>query len=144
MIKQFTSQDLPNCVQLFIKTFNCPPWNDQWTKELAERYLLEIIDRKRFVGFLLYEGTELVGASFGCLKSWWSNDELLIEEFFISPDHQHQGFGQKLIKEIIRYTEENDIPSIILLTNKEKPAFDFYKKNNFEYVENFVLMYRGR
>jgi hypothetical protein len=73
---------------VFLETYNRPPWNDNWTREKALGYLQEYADNKRFVGFTLLEGGEIIGAIFCHENTWWTTTSCLWNEFFISPDHQ--------------------------------------------------------
>jgi (aminoalkyl)phosphonate N-acetyltransferase len=43
-----------------------------------------------------------------------------IQEFFIDKNHRGKGVGRKLIDEIIQYSEQNDLKSIEVTTNKKR------------------------
>lgn len=43
-----------------------------------------------------------------------------IQEFFIAKNHRGKGVGRKLIDEIIRYSEQNNLKSIEVTTNKKR------------------------
>lgn len=43
-----------------------------------------------------------------------------IQEFFIAKNHRLKGIGRKLVDEIIRYSEQNNIKSIEVATNKKR------------------------
>jgi hypothetical protein len=43
-----------------------------------------------FIGYVITESGMLLGALFARRKTWWTNDEIFIDELFIKPDHQRQ------------------------------------------------------
>lgn len=141
MIEPFKINDLQKCIEVFIKTYNQSPWNNIWTSEIAEIYLQELISFNRFVGFTLSENNEIIGAAFCREKTWWNNEELYIEEFFVSPDFQRKGYGIALLKSIQNYAKGKGLNTICLLTDRNKPAFDFYRKNELKKLDQIVFMY---
>lgn len=104
-------------------------------------YLTELLESSRFVGFVIYEGEELVAAMFSHAKTWWIDDQLMIDELFVSAEAQGKGYGQTLINAAIEYTKNNNIGSITLMTHKYMPAVSFYEKNKFIKAEQYVLMF---
>jgi len=130
------------CVQAFMKAYNGAPWNSHWTSETADRYLKEIAANPRFVGFVVIEGGEVAGAAFCREKTWWTNDELYVEEFFLSPEHQRKGFGKALLAHIEDYIRQRGLAGFTLLTDRFMPSVDFYEKNGFAKGEHVVFMYK--
>ncbi|MCL1862259.1 MAG: GNAT family N-acetyltransferase [Defluviitaleaceae bacterium] len=143
MIKKFKPEDLKACCDLYIKTFNAPPWNDSWTQEAALRCLGDLTERKRFFGYTLWSGDKLVGAVFAYTKTFYTGDEVYVDELFISPDHQRKGYGTALMAEIEKYATENSITCITLLTAIHHPAYDFYKNHGYETSKSMAFMYKG-
>nr|WP_294788275.1 GNAT family N-acetyltransferase [uncultured Flavobacterium sp.] len=43
-----------------------------------------------------------------------------IQEFFIDKNHRGKGVGRKLVEEILKYAEENNVKSIEVTTNKKR------------------------
>jgi aminoglycoside 6'-N-acetyltransferase I len=93
-----TTENLDDCIVVFLKSYNQPPWNYHWTYEKAKQYLSEYLECKQFIGFALYDQNQAVGAIFGHKKTWWTNQQLMIDEFFISPEMQRMGYGKKLLE----------------------------------------------
>jgi aminoglycoside 6'-N-acetyltransferase I len=141
-IRPLTPGDIGGCAALYMKAYNRAPWNYNFTVEKAERYLGEYAERKRFVGFVLCEGDEIAGAMLGHSKTWWTNDLLYIDEFFISPDRQRMGYGKALIEHSEEYARENGLEVITLMTNKYMPAYKFYENNDFLDAEHFVILFK--
>ena len=140
-IKELTKEDIENCANLITQAYNGSPWNYQWTVPKASLYLNELFNSSRFVGFVIYEGEELVAAMFSHVKTWWINDLLMIDELFVSPLKQGKGYGQAMMNSAIEYSKGNNLGSITLITHKYMPAVSFYEKNKFLQAEQYVLMF---
>ena len=67
---------------------------------------------------------------------------LYIDEFFISPDHQNKGYGKALLEHIEQYSKERELSGITLLTSRNVPASEFYKKNGFQELEHIAFMFK--
>ena len=141
-IKPFSMNDLQKCCELFIRTFNGEPWYEHWTTETAYARLLEVAENKRFFGYTLWDNKELTGAILCYLKTFHNGPEMFIEEMLISPDYQRKGYGMLLMDEVEKYAAENEIKNITLLTGKNKPSFDFFKKCGYEHLEFLALMHK--
>ncbi|MGB4400871.1 MAG: GNAT family N-acetyltransferase [Daejeonella sp.] len=140
-VQELKKEDLENCANLIIKAYNGRPWNYQWTFSKAMLYLTELFESSRFVGFVIYERGELVGAMFAHVKTWWIDDQLMIDELFVSAQEQGKGYGQTLMNSTKEYANNNNIGSITLMTQKYMPALSFYEKNSFFKAEQYVLMF---
>ena len=46
---------------------------------------------KKFVGYVLEVGSEIIGGVFAHEKVWWNNSEIFVEEMFIKPELQRRG-----------------------------------------------------
>ena len=79
---------------LLMESYNVEPWGYNWTFGQAVEYLNEYFDRKRFVGFVLCEDDDIVGAMFGHSKTWWTDDLLYIDELFVSPQRAKAGLWE--------------------------------------------------
>lgn len=140
-VQELKKEDLENCANLIIQAYNGRPWNYQWTFSKASLYLNELVASSRFVGFVIYEGEELVGAMFSHVKTWWINDQLMIDELFVAAQDQGKGYGQALMNAAKDFAANNNIGSITLMTQKYMPAISFYEKNGFLKAEQYVLMF---
>ncbi len=134
MVRPFKKTDLKSCVNLLIDVYYNDPWNNKWNEKTGTRYLDEISDLKRFVGFVFEDDKtgEIIGAVFANEQVWWSGDELYIYELFVSNKHHKEGIGKSLISALEKHIEEKGIECITLLTNNKTPAPNFYKHLGFE------------
>ena len=142
VIKKFCANDLQSCCDLYIKTFNAPPWNDMWTDEAALQCLSDLAERKRFLGYTIWDKNELVGAVFAYTKTFYKGDEIYVDELFVSPDHQRKGYGLQLMQTLEKYAQTNNITCITLLTSLHHPSYDFYEKQGYTCSKNMVFMYK--
>ena len=142
MIKPFLICDFDKCCELFIRVFNEPPWNDNWTIETASKRLKEFVDNKRFLGYTLWEDDVLLGAVFCQMKTHFSGDEIFVEELFVSQDYQGKGHGKTLMNAVEKYARENAFVSITLITSVGSSAFKFYENLDYKHLDFLAYMHR--
>lgn len=142
MIREFHPDDIQACVDLLIEAYNDDPWNCHWTTETATRYLNEYVSSENFVGFVICENTTVAGAMFAHRKTWWTKDELFVDELYIAPRCQRQGYGAKLLAHAEAYASAKDLTGLTLLTNRYMPAVAFYTKHEYVQAEHVVFMYK--
>lgn len=53
--RTFTAADIPLVAELYVASFNAPPWNDAWTVETASRRLSQMLQRDSAYGLLAYD-----------------------------------------------------------------------------------------
>jgi len=129
------------CATAVIKHYNNDDFGCNFTHERARLYLNEIINKPRFIGFLLLDKEVLVGFALCHLKTWDTTDELAIDEFIISEHYQEKGLGTRLLDFISTYSEELNLSGITTFTNVI-PLSDFYRKNDF--IEHDIsFLYKG-
>ena len=142
MIREFHPDDLPTCADLLIEAYNHEPWNYHWTRETATRYLNEFVTSENFIGFVLCEDTIIVGAMFAHRKTWWTKDELFVDEVYIAPQCQRQGYGAKLLYHAEGFAKVEGLAGLTLLTDRNMPAVAFYAKHGYLQAEHVVFMYK--
>ena len=130
-IRELLPPDINVCVVLLIAAYNPPPWNDHWTEETGKRYLSDFLASPNFIGYVIIESDEIVGALFAHRKTWWTNDEIFVDELFIRPDRQRHGYGKMLMDRVEVLSKELRLGGVTLLTNKYHPARLFYEKNGY-------------
>ena len=141
-IAYYEAEYLEECAELLQKVYNNEQWGCHWSEIKSKKYIAELSQIPRFVGFLLLnDEEELIGAALCHERTWWYKDELFIDEFFIDPDSQQRGYGSKLLKYMTKYSKEQKLAGLTLMTNNLIVA-DFYHKNKFHYHEIY-FMYKG-
>jgi aminoglycoside 6'-N-acetyltransferase I len=125
-----------------MSVYNNEIWQNFWSFEKAKEYLKDITEFKKFIGFTLLVDNSIKGAILGREKTWWNNNEIFIEEMFVSPELQRQGYGTALLNAVECYIKEKGLAGFTLLTNRYTPAPNFYRKNGFCDGEHVLFMYK--
>lgn len=142
-IQPITKANIEACAKTFIQSYNQPPWNYQWTLESAIKYLNEYALSAQFVGFALYDNEDIAGAVLAHSKTWWTSNQLFIDELFVSPNFQKMGCGKRLMDCAEQYALEHELKTITLMTHKFMPAMSFYSKNDFIHAQPFVILFKA-
>ena len=141
-IVPITLENIDECVSVYLKAYNCPPWNYHWTFDKARGYLLEYMGCEVFVGFALYVDDSIAAAVFAHSKTWWTNKQLMINEFFVAQEMQRMGYGKKLLVHCDEYAAGQNIGAVVLMTNKYMPSYKFYDKEGYTMTEQYVFMFK--
>lgn len=142
-IDKQSSKDLELTTELFFAVFTAAPWFDKW-KDLAQakKYIHSIFSHETFSGFLFYHEEKPVGFSIGFINPWYSGDEYYLREFGIIPSEQNKGYGKLFVKQIEEILSKRSCAGIILLTERSKNAFEFYKRIDFQVNDGVRLLYK--
>lgn len=142
MIRKYVDSDLAACAEIMMKVYNNEMWQCRWSPETAESYLQDYTGCNKFVGYTLLIDGAIKGAIFCHEKVWWNNSEIFIDEMFVSPEFQRQGYGTELLNAVEQYISEHKLAGFTLSTNRFSPAPDFYRKNGFSDAEHVLFMYK--
>ena len=110
-------------------------------QSLEKKDSISLESQANFCLKLINDDEELIGAALCHERTWWYKDELFIDEFFIDPECQQKGYGSKLLKYMTKYSKEQKLSGLTLMTNNLIVA-DFYHKNKFHDHEIY-FMYKG-
>lgn len=142
MIKKLEQNDLQACAEIMMSVYNNEHWQCHWTLNTAMSYLQDYFDCKKFVGFTLWIDGTIQGAILCHEKIWWNSNEVFVDEMFISPKVQRQGYGTALLDAVENYVREHQLAGFTLSTNRYTPAPNFYRKNGFSDAEHVLFMYK--
>jgi aminoglycoside 6'-N-acetyltransferase I len=142
VVKHFENGDIAQCAKIMQAVYNNEMWQCYWDDDTAGAYLRDIVEHKKFVGFVLCENNEVIGAILCREKVWWNNSELYIEELFVLPRFQRRGYGQQLLRAAEEYVQKKQLAGITLSTNRYTFAPTFYRKNGFVDGEHVLFMYQ--
>lgn len=140
MIRKMEASDIPDCADILCIVYNNELWQCRWDIGTATRYLTDFYRAEKFAGFVLEHDGRIAAAMFCREKVWWNNSELVIEEMFVRPECQRQGFGTALLQKAEEYVIDKDLAGITLATNRYAPAPAFYRKNGFAEYEHVLYM----
>ena len=140
-IKELTIEKIDIIKSFFKDIFTREPWNDDWSdNEQLHQYITDIIGNRNSLAFGLFEGEQLLGLALGNIIHWYTGTEFFVEEFCVKTEMQGQGLGTEFLRLLEVELRVRDIKTIFLMTGKEMPAFEFYRKNGFEEIINHVSL----
>jgi aminoglycoside 6'-N-acetyltransferase I len=141
-IEAIKLEHLDECADLLVATFNAKPWNDQWTLDTAKQELTWTMGVPGFVGLVsLDEG--VVAFATGYREPDDVREVFYLKTFCVKPDAQGTGVGSRLIRSLKQQLGKSGVNTIYLITRKETPAEEFYKKNGYRVsVEDIVMTFK--
>ena len=142
MIRKIDKNDIPACAEILCAVYNNEMWQCRWTVVTAAAYLEDYFCANKFVGYVIEENGNVIGALFAHEKIWWNNSELFIDEMFILPQRQRSGYGSMLISAAEEHVKRHKLAGLTLCTNKYAPAPSFYRKNGFSDNECIMFMFK--
>ena len=139
-LKRLSINDKEAIKELFTGVFTGEPWNDDWSdSKQLDCYIDDLCGQSySLLTYGLFEGGELIGLSMGYIKHWYTGTEYIIDELCIKTDRQGTGAGTFFLTEIEKAIKEMGLKQIFLLTDRDMPAYNFYKKNGYVEVSNLV------
>ena len=139
ILKQLSIDDKEAIKDLFISVFTDEPWNDDWSdSKQLDQYIEDLCGQGYSLAFGLYDDGELIGLSMGYIKHWYTGTEYIINELCIKTDRQGSGAGSFFLTQIEKAIKEMGLKQIFLLTDRDVPAYHFYKKNGYAEVSSLV------
>lgn len=124
--------DIEIIKELFLSVFTQEPWNDDWSDEdQLTRYLLDIIDNHNSLSLGYYNEDGLIAIALGHIKHWYEGTEYCIDELCVKTELQKQGVGASFLSDLEECLLRQDIKHLFLLTDRDVPAYSFYKKHGF-------------
>ena len=119
-------------------------WNDDWSnEEQLNGYIMDLIGNVNSLTLGYFMDDEMVGLSMGHIRHWYTGTEYYIDEFCICRGKQGIGIGTKFLKDVEQYIMNNGMTHIFLQTERNVPAYHFYKKNGFFELGEHVSFAKG-
>lgn len=117
---------------IFFDIYYNPPFSYTWLKRSeVERYFDDLVKTPNFLGYVIDENNKIIGGCFGVINDYFKNIKYKINEIFIARECQGFGYGSNALRQIEALVYEKNAVIIELSTDREVPAFNFYKKNGF-------------
>ena len=130
MITRLTDELLPACVDLYVETFNAPPWSESWSSADAQQRLGDFLATPRSTGICdIHPERGLIAFALGHRERSSDGDHFLLQEMCVRPDIQRQGHGTELLQGLGKLLPE--VAHWYLLTAHNSDAASFYQKNGF-------------
>ena len=128
---------------LFRSVFTQPPWNDDWSnEEQLDQYLMDLMGARTPLVLGLVEDGELIGVSLGSIRHWYEGTEYIIDELCIKTELQGRGYGSQLLSLIEEHLRGRGLHTIYLTTDRDVPAFEFYRSRGFREVPSDVALFK--
>lgn len=143
MIREFRPTDAEPCARLIVEAFTVPPWRERWTVRTARALVDHIAGCPGFVGVVASDGTSLVGGALGVVIPLDLAPTYRLDEMFVRPARQRQGYGKALLDGLLLGLGERGIRTIHLVTARGTPAELFYRDAGFTVVEDRMVMLRA-
>ncbi len=141
ILKRITEDEIETSSNLYYEVFTSPDWKFYWlTKEKAYNYFMDMFNTPNFIGFVLIDNDEVIGACFGVSNPHFINKQYEIKEIFIKHSLQNQGIGNIFLEQVETELASQQIQLITLYTQKTVPAFNFYKKRDYITLKDTVHM----
>ena len=64
VIRKMEKSDITACADILCSVYNNEIWQCRWDRETAVEYLMDFFTMKKFVGYVLTEGDEILGGIF--------------------------------------------------------------------------------
>jgi aminoglycoside 6'-N-acetyltransferase I len=131
----------PLLAKHYVETYNAPPWNDQWTVELALEKFDEMMDCRGSFGLVCYDDDDnFSGVILGNPELYFNCKQFFIKDFFVPLSLQGKGIGSLLMAEFEKRLSAMGIDKVYLFTSKGERTEGFYKKRGFNTWGGMVLM----
>ncbi|MGO5093322.1 GNAT family N-acetyltransferase [Clostridium sp. LCP25S3_F10] len=138
--KKISILDIKEVVDIYMNTFNSPPWNDKWTIETASKRLYQMINCESSYGLVAYEDELICGIILGSEEQYYDGIVFNIKEFCVRNDIRNKGLGTKIFEEFENRLKGKGMTKITLVTTKDYRTEGFYKKRGLESNNEMVVM----
>jgi aminoglycoside 6'-N-acetyltransferase I len=144
-IRRMTDKDLPSASEELVLAFKGKPWNEDWSFSDAKRRLKGILESPSSFGLVAVIDNKVVGIALGVSKGYLDKNDFWLDEFSVDPNYQKQGIATKLMDELKRNLAEKEITKIYLVTKKNYPCVNLYKKEGFsDEGEDLLLTFESK
>ena len=132
---------LQELAQLYVQTYNAPPWNDEWNEETAYQKLSQMMHCEGFLGIVSIDshGT-ITGMIIGEKEIYFNCIQFFIKDFCVAYKLRGTGIGSELMKELERQLISMGIRRMYLFTSRTDDTEGFYQKRGFTSWDDMVMM----
>lgn len=143
MNRPLQTTDIDACVDLFVRTFALPPWNETWSHSLVKARLEQITGTPGWSGAVtVNEVGEIIAFALGVSEPWHEGSHFFLKECCVDGSHQRQGIGTRLMEYLGEQLQYGDNTRIYLLTARGEMSEAFYTKLGFYTSPRMILMAR--
>ncbi|MFV0399309.1 MAG: GNAT family N-acetyltransferase [Oscillospiraceae bacterium] len=135
-----THAHLTQLANLYVRAFNAPPWNDDWTAGSAVGRLSLMLRAEGSFGIVMRDEEDICGMMLGGREFYYDCLHFQIKELFTDPRVQGTGAGTALLEESERRLRDIGIRKVYLFTVRNEMTEGFYHKRGYDARENMVVM----
>lgn len=132
---------LPELAQLYVKTYNAPPWNDGWEADTVRQKLSQMMNCEGFLGIVSKDSHDTItGMIVGEKEIYYNCLQFFVKDFCVAHDLRGTGIGSELLKELERQLLSMEIRQLYLFTSRNDDTEGFYQKRGFTSWDDMVMM----
>ena len=138
--KEIKIENADSLAELFMESFNSPPWNDRWNIETAEIRLAQMLDGRASYGMAAYNNGVLCGMAIGCFEQYYDGIVFNLREFCVKNSLRGKGVGSVIYSELENRLRQKNVKEITLNTLNGRATEGFYEKLGMSKTETIVVM----
>ena len=105
-----------------------------------DTYIHDLIGQDNSLTLGYCDGDHIVALAMGHIKHWFAGIEYNIDELCVDRNMQGKGIGSMFLGEIECFLSGRGITRIFLQTDRDMPAYAFYKHRGFREMEEHVSL----
>ncbi len=133
-------KDAGDMAGLFMRAFNAPPWNDEWTLETASERLEMMLDGRAAYGIAAYSDEKLCAMAVGCFERYCEKLVFNLREFCVERELKGRGVGTEFFRELENRLIEKGADEITLNTLRGDDTEIFYIRQGMKNETDMTVM----